>query len=181
MANFYVGEVLFETGGTIDTPGDINVTAICDCTGSVGTAGQLLSSTGAALQWTTAGSAGIPCSILTAKGDIVVASASATPTALPVGTNGQILYACSTATSGLCWAAAPSGASPATPTVAGILEGCSCSVNSIISVGYNALLGLTTGTCNTSIGVDSSCSLADGTRNVAVIKRERRLQRCRWS
>jgi hypothetical protein len=58
MANFYVGEVLFETGGTIDTPGDITVTAILDCAGTTGTAGQILSSTGTALLWTTASASG---------------------------------------------------------------------------------------------------------------------------
>ena len=103
MANFYVGEVLFETGGTIDTPGDINVTAICDCAGSTGTAGQILSSTGTALLWSTAGAAGIPCSLLTAKGQIIVASGASTPVALPVGSNGRFLVACSTIANWFYW------------------------------------------------------------------------------
>jgi hypothetical protein len=51
----------------------------------------------------------------TAKGSIVSASASNTPSRLAVGTNGQVLTADSTATTGLAWAAASSGA----PYVAG--------------------------------------------------------------
>jgi hypothetical protein len=171
MANFYVGEVLFEDGGTIDTPGDITVTSILDCAGTTGTAGQILSSTGTALEWITAGSAGIPCSILTAKGDIVVATGASTPVALPVGTDGQLLYACSAATSGLCWAAAPSGASPATPTVAGVLEGYSCGVDGNISVGFGsmAVVDPANGGCkNTSLGVCALSNLTFGAGNVAI-------------
>ena len=165
MSNFYVGEVLFETGGTIETPGDINVTAICDCAGSTGTAGQLLSSTGTALEWITAGSAGIPCSILTAKGDIVVALGTANPSALPVGTDGQILYADSASTSGLCWGAAP--ATPtATPTVFGTIKGCVTS--SSISIGCNAFVtGL--GPNNVAAGACALCSTtSSGGSNVAL-------------
>ena len=47
--------------------------------------------------------AAIPKSTVTAKGNIVTATASSTPTALPVGTNGQILTANSACTTGLAW------------------------------------------------------------------------------
>jgi hypothetical protein len=119
MANFYVGEVLFETGGTIDTPGDITVTAILDCAGSTGTAGQILSSTGTALEW-------------------IVASG---------------------------------GASPATPTVAGVLEGYSCGTDGNISVGFGsmALVDPANGGCrNTSLGVCALSNLTFGSGNVAI-------------
>ena len=44
-------------------------------------------------------------SLLTAKGDLLAASASATPVRVGVGTNGQVLIADSTQTSGLRWGA----------------------------------------------------------------------------
>lgn len=109
MSNFYVGEVLFETGGTIDTPGDINVTAICDCTGSTGTPGQLLSSTSTALQWITPPSSAIPCACITAKGDLIAGLSAGTPTALPVGSNGYALVANSACSAGLEWVASVDG------------------------------------------------------------------------
>ena len=48
--------------------------------------------------------AAIPKSLVTAKGDIIVATASATPARLAAGSNGQYLVADSTVTSGLKWA-----------------------------------------------------------------------------
>jgi hypothetical protein len=47
--------------------------------------------------------AAIPKSLVTAKGDIVTASANATPARIGVGTNGQVLVADSTTATGLRW------------------------------------------------------------------------------
>ena len=46
-----------------------------------------------------------------AKGDVVVGTGSTTAAALPVGTDGYMLYADSTATTGIKWAAAPAAGS----------------------------------------------------------------------
>jgi hypothetical protein len=58
----------------------------------------------------------IPCASLTAKGSILTATAASTPTALPVGTNGQYLIACSACLSGLAWGSAGTVTSVATGT-----------------------------------------------------------------
>ncbi len=53
--------------------------------------------------------AGIPDTILDAKGDLIAASAVDTAAILPVGTDGQIIYADSGETTGLLWDDPPSG------------------------------------------------------------------------
>jgi hypothetical protein len=52
--------------------------------------------------------AAVPETVVTAKGDLLAGSASATVDNLPVGTDGQILTADSTATLGVKWATAVS-------------------------------------------------------------------------
>jgi hypothetical protein len=82
---------------------------------SVGTNGQVLtadSTSATGLTWSTV-SAGIPCSCITAKGALITGAIPNSPTALPVGTNGQILVADSTAALGLRWGSVSSAdASP---------------------------------------------------------------------
>jgi hypothetical protein len=53
--------------------------------------------------------AAIPNAIVTAKGDIIAASASAVPDNLAIGTNGQVLTADSTETLGMKWSTAATG------------------------------------------------------------------------
>jgi hypothetical protein len=57
--------------------------------------------------WTSIENNLVDKSIVTTKGDIVVATASSTPARLGVGTNGQVLTADSTQASGIKWATSP--------------------------------------------------------------------------
>jgi len=71
-----------------------------------GTTGQVLSkasNTDLDFTW----SAADPLSILDAKGDLISATAADTPARLAVGSNGQVLTADSTTSTGLKWAALP--------------------------------------------------------------------------
>ena len=82
---------------------------------TVGGDNQMLVACGTAttgLCWINQPAAAIPCATILAKGDIVIGSAAATPTALTVGTNGQVLTACSTAPNGLCWVSSAAAAIP---------------------------------------------------------------------
>ena len=103
-----------------------------------------------------------------AKGDLVAGFGANSFGIASVGTDGQVLSANSACASGLEWATPGSGASPATPTVAGVLPGCADSVNFTASVGDNALLSLTSGTCNTALGANAGCLITTGLCNVAV-------------
>jgi hypothetical protein len=99
-----------------------------------------------ALTPAAAASAYFTKSVLAAKGDILGASAACTPSALTVGSDGQMLVACAAATTGLCWANQPAAATTATPTVAGIVIGSTNATNA--ALGCNAALSNTSGTGN---------------------------------
>ena len=86
-------------------------TALVDLKG--GTTGQVLSkASGTDLDFTWVAqddSNAIQNAIVDAKGDLIAATAADTPARLAVGTNGQVLTADSTASTGLKWATAASG------------------------------------------------------------------------
>ena len=116
------------------------------------------------VKWAAGGGSSIPCSCITAKGDLITGTAASTPTTLTVGTDGQALLACSTATNGICWGSVTP--SDATPTLRGILYGCSGTTTT--GVGCNILTSLTTGLCNTAVGCSVLSSIENGNSNTAV-------------
>jgi hypothetical protein len=95
-----------------DLPADFEVfgqavaTSLADLLG--GTTDQVLaknSNTDMDFKWVTSDDANaIQNSIVDAKGDLIAATANDTPARLAVGTNGQVLVADSTASTGLKWA-----------------------------------------------------------------------------
>lgn len=91
----------------IRTLGSAIDTTLVDLKG--GTTGQVLakaSNTDMDFTWSSVD----PLTILDAKGDLISATAADTPARLAVGTNGQVLTADSTTSTGLKWATPSSGA-----------------------------------------------------------------------
>jgi hypothetical protein len=114
-------------------------TAFIDLKG--GTTGQVLSKASATdldYSWINAD----PLTILDAKGDLITATAADTPARLAVGTNGQILQADSTASTGLKWATPASGGGM-TSLATGSLSGATTTISSISGSYKNLQLILT--------------------------------------
>ena len=105
-------------------------------------------------------------SVLTAKGAIITASAASTPSTLAVGSNGQVLTACSACVDGLTWTT--QSVSPATPILAGTVLGCTPTTLLNAAVGHQALLSLTSGCCNTAMGASTLICNTTGHNNTAV-------------
>lgn len=109
------------------TLGNAIDTSLVDLKG--GTTGQVLSkasNTDMDFTWSSVD----PLTILDAKGDLISATAADSPARLPVGTNGQLLTADSTTSTGLKWADAPSSGAY-TQLATGTLSGTAVTLSSI--------------------------------------------------
>jgi hypothetical protein len=161
-AGTYVPITSYTGKGVILSASGANVTTAL----GVGTDNQMLVACGAAtsgLCWVNQPAAAIPCACITDKGSLVTGTAAGVPVALPVGANGQILTACSACTTGLTWAPGPPVA--ATPTVAGIVLGCTNATNA--ALGCNALLS-NTGDNNVAVGLNAGCANTTGCSSVYI-------------
>lgn len=100
-------DLVKDGAAAIRTLGNGIDTSLVDLKG--GTTGQVLSkasNTDLDFSWVT-DATGIPATIFDAKGDLIAASAADTAARLAVGTNGHVLTADSTQSTGMKWAAAP--------------------------------------------------------------------------
>ena len=144
--------------------------AIVDTAGNGPNTGQILQAVaGCGMRWCNF--PGIQSSAYTAKGTILAASAASSPTALAVGTNGQVLTADSACITGLKWAAVPAPtASAATPSVLGSVYGCTTTntAGCNTALGFQAALDLTTGTENIAIGFTAGRDISTGGGNIAI-------------
>lgn len=102
------GQVLMSNGSNAICWGTVTscTGTVTDITAGTGLTGGTITDSGTIALDTTCV---IQPSAFTAKGDLLSASAAATPTALGVGTDGQVLSACSACASGLVWATPASG------------------------------------------------------------------------
>jgi hypothetical protein len=128
-------DLVKDGAAAIRTLGQSIDTSMMDLEG--GTTGQVLSKASNAdmdFTWVAID----PLVILDAKGDLITATAADTPARLAVGTNGQVLTADSTQSTGLKWAAAASSSASFTSLGSAALTG-----NTTITVsglsGYNSL------------------------------------------
>ncbi len=133
-------------------------TALVDLKG--GTTGQVLakaSGTDLDFSWVAVD----PLTILDAKGDLISATAADTPARVAVGTNGQVLTADSTASTGIKWATPSSGALTLISTTT--LSGSTTNVDSVFSSTYDNYLIEVCMDSNTGVGALTMQLRASGT------------------
>ena len=152
----YAWEFL-NVGADISPATTTNAGIVCLSTNALAQAGT---DTTTALTPAAAASAFVSNTCITAKGDLITGTAANTPTTFTVGTNGQVLVACSTAATGLCWITASLG--PATPSTFGTVVGCT-DINT--SLGYYALDNITTGGGNVALGNNTQRFTSSGVNN----------------
>ena len=136
------------------------VTSITAGTGLTG--GTIASSGTVALNTTCV----IQPTVLSAKGSLISASAANTPTALGVGTDGQVLTACATCTTGLTWAASVSPVARATASVttSSIANDASDNVSITIPATYALLKIQTSHAAWVTLYTDTASRTSDASR-----------------
>lgn len=163
----------------VDAKGDLIAASAPDVVArvAVGGDGQVLSADSASpagVKWVApvAGGAGIPPTLLNAKGDLIAATADDTPARLGVGTDGQVLSADAAQATGLKWIVAPTGGktswyenvyNPATPYVSGDVV----TYNGVTYLAVNPSTGQTppavsAGSGGVGIGITLPASPTDG-------------------
>lgn len=129
-------DLVKDGAAAIRTLGNAIDTSMGDLLG--GTTGQVLSknsNTNMDFTWVTSDDANaIQNAIVNAKGDIIGASANDTPAITSVGTNGQVLTADSTASTGLAWA---------TPTAAGLTLISTTTFSGVATQSFNSVFSST--------------------------------------
>ena len=173
-----VGNLILAAGTTIKFQANNSGAWSPDGT-NYGTVGQVLTSNGtvAAPTWNTLSLACVPCAAYTAVGDILVGTGTATYSALPLGTSGQVMVVDTACTSGVKWVTATGlnlagFTCSATPfnTALGSLAGAAFTANSVANtaIGYAALDAETSGDFNVAIGHNALTAQNGATGNVAV-------------
>jgi hypothetical protein len=103
-----------------------------------------------------------------AKGDLIAGFGVNSYGVVGVGSNGQMLTANSSCAGGMEWVTPAAGAGSATPTVEGLVFGCTDTTNFNYGLGDGIFGALTTGTLNIAIGSSALASTDTGTSNTAV-------------
>jgi len=138
-------DLVKDGASAIRTLGNGIDTSLLDLKG--GTTGQVLSkasNTDLDFTWIAVD----PLTILDAKGDLISATAADTPARLAVGTNGQVLTADSTTSTGLKWATPTSGSMTLLSTTT--LSGTSVAITNISQSYQNLQIAITGVTWNTA-------------------------------
>ena len=108
----------------------------------------------------------IPYNAYTARGDLLVATAASTPTALPVGVTGQVLTVDITCPSRVRWSNPPA---PALPNQLGLVFGCTLDLTKEnVALGQFAICNVTTGCKNVAVGQCALLSVSNGSSSTAV-------------